>query len=398
MEPLSLYIHIPFCRTKCPYCDFNTYANIEHMIDRYIIALKNELIYWSKYLDITNKNKCIKTIFFGGGTPSYIPEQYIKDVMDLIKNQFDLEEDLEVSLECNPNDLLSNKLIKWRESSINRLSIGAQSFSDKFLRVLGRDHDFNEISEGFSLARSLGFDNLSLDLIYGIPGQKLSDWKATINQSLDLNPDHISMYGLTIEKNTKFDWMVNEGLMPEPDSDIAADMYEYVEEIMCDKGYIHYEISNWSLPQKESQHNLTYWYSRPYLGIGAGAHSYFQGLRFWNVNSPAEYINLLEDTNILTTDSNLQVKSGFCAVSDIEPYDFDTNISDTFILGLRLIDGINKSKFPSNFFSMITKHYYEEINGLINIGLLDLSKTSIRLTKRGRLLANEVFYKLLKDT
>ncbi len=393
MEPLSLYIHIPFCRTKCPYCDFNTYENIEHLIDDYIASLITELTCWSIYLDLNSKNKTIKSVFFGGGTPSYIAENHIKKIMEVVKTNFNLLEDAEITIECNPNDLFEEKILSWKNSNINRLSIGAQSFSDKFLRVLGRDHDLLEISQGFLTARSLGFDNLSLDLIYGIPGQNIADWKSTIHKALELKPDHISMYGLTIEKNTKFDWMVTEGLMPNPDSDIAADMYEFVEEEMHNNGYTHYEISNWSLPSKESKHNLTYWYSQEYIGIGAGAHSFYSGLRFWNVNSPNEYINLLEKKQLIQ--DNTEIQGGFCAVSEIEDYDDNTRIADQFILGLRLVEGIDKSIFTQSFIDLISRKYEKEIEELIYIGLLEITNTSIKLTKRGRLLANEVFYKFL---
>ena len=393
MEPFSLYIHVPFCRTKCPYCDFNTYENIEHLIDDYVRSLIYELICWSKYIDFNSKNKYIKSVFFGGGTPSYISANYITQIMDTVEKNFNLIDTVEISLECNPNDLSQEKILSWKNSKINRISIGAQSFSDKFLRVLGRDHDFTEISQGFSLARSLGFNNLSLDLIYGIPGQNINDWKSTINQALKLQPEHISMYGLTIEKNTKFDWMVTEGLMPNPDSDIAADMYEYVEKEMYRNGYTHYEISNWSLPGKESLHNLTYWYSQEYIGVGAGAHSFFSGIRFWNVNSPNEYINLLEKDPLI--DNNTEICRGFCAVSEIEDYDDNTRIADQFILGLRLVQGVNESIFNQSFIDLISKKYKKEIKELIDIGLLEITHSSIKLTKRGRLLANEVFYKFL---
>ena len=393
MEPLSLYIHIPFCRTKCPYCDFNTYENIEHLIDDYITSLITELAHWSKYIDLNSKNKNIKSVFFGGGTPSYISQNHIKQIMEVLKSKFNLLEDAEISIECNPNDLSEEKILSWKNSNINRLSIGAQSFSDKFLRVLGRDHDLIEISQGFLTARSLGFDNLSLDLIYGIPGQNITDWKSTIYKALELNPDHISMYGLTIEKNTKFDWMVTEGLMPNPDSDLAADMYEFVEEEMNNNGYTHYEISNWSLPRRESKHNLTYWYSQEYIGIGAGAHSFYSGLRFWNVNSPNEYINLIEKGQLIQ--DNTEIQRGFCAVSEIEDYDDNTRIADQFILGLRLVEGVNESIFNQSFIDLISKKYKKEIKELIDIGLLEITNSSIKLTKRGRLLANEVFYKFL---
>ncbi len=393
MEPFSLYIHIPFCRTKCPYCDFNTYENIEHLTEDYINSLITELTNWSRYIDFNSKNKYIKSVFFGGGPPSYISENNISKIMQTIVNNFNLLDEAEISIECNPNDLSQEKLLSWENSNINRISIGAQSFSDKFLRVLGRDHDFIEISQGFIKARSLGFDNLNLDLIYGIPGQNMDDWKSTIKQALKLKPDHISMYGLTIEKNTKFDWMVSEGLMPNPDSDVAADMYEYVEKEMNNNGYTHYEISNWSLPGKESKHNLTYWYSQEYIGIGAGAHSFYSGLRFWNVNSPNEYINLLEKNR--TIQNNTEICKGFCAVSEVEYYDNNTRIADKFILGLRLVQGINQSIFTKSFIDLISEKYDKEINELIHMGLLEIAKDSIKLTRRGRLLANEVFYKFL---
>jgi len=393
MEPFSLYIHIPFCRTKCPYCDFNTYENIEHLTEDYINSLITELTNWSRYIDLNSKNKYIKSVFFGGGTPSYISENNISKIMQTIVNNFNLLDEAEISIECNPNDLSQEKLLSWENSNINRISIGAQSFSDKFLRVLGRDHDFIEISQGFIKARSLGFDNLNLDLIYGIPGQNMDDWKSTIKQALILKPDHISMYGLTIEKNTKFDWMISEGLMPNPDSDVAADMYEYVEKEMNNNGYTHYEISNWSLPGKESKHNLTYWYSQEYIGIGAGAHSFYSGLRFWNVNSPNEYINLLEKNR--TIQNNTEICKGFCAVSEVEYYDNNTRIADKFILGLRLVQGINQSIFTKSFIDLISEKYDKEINELIHMGLLEITKDSIKLTRRGRLLANEVFYKFL---
>ena len=290
-ESISLYVHIPFCETKCPYCDFNTYAAIEPLMPSYVAALNTEITLWGKLLGSPE----VHTIFFGGGTPSYLPSDDIRHAMATIHSAFRVEPDAEVTLEANPGDFSDDKLAAYLDCGINRLSIGVQSFDDDLLKTLGRRHNAADAIQAYRQAQDAGFDNISIDLMYGLPYQSIGHWQDTLRQALELAPPHISMYCLTLEGGTPMERWVEQGSMPTPDADLAADMYLAAQNEMRDAGYRHYEISNWALDGKRSRHNLTYWRNEPYLGVGPGAHSYLAGCRFSAIRSPREYIRRMGD-------------------------------------------------------------------------------------------------------
>lgn len=402
----SIYIHIPFCETKCPYCDFNTYASIEPLMASYVVALKKELSIWG----ISLGNPSIDTVFIGGGTPSYLPSKDIKGLVETLRKNFDLNKDTEITLEANPDDLTENKLISLLEAGINRLSIGVQSLNDKLLTTLGRRHSANDAISVYKRARCMGFDNISLDLMYGLPHQTIEMWDSTLTQVFDLTPDHLSMYCLVLEDGTPMQSNVKNGILPEPDTDLAADMYVIAQERASQLDYQHYEISNWSLPGKESQHNLIYWQNKPFLGVGPGAHSYLQNHRFHNIKSPKQYTKYLNQipqeldrTTILrnienSSDRPIVFKKFIPThlkpiIQEIEMISRPLEMAETIMMGLRLSRGIYQQEFIHRFGNTLQDIYPEIMNELVENKLIQVNSVSVKLTDKGRMLGNEVFSK-----
>ncbi len=387
-EPISLYVHIPFCETKCPYCDFNTYSAIEPLMPAYIAALHAEISLWGKLLDAPR----VHTVFFGGGTPSYLPSADIRRTMEIIRATFNLAPDAEVTLEANPGDFSDSKLDEYLDCGISRLSIGVQSFDDNLLKTLGRRHNAIDAVQAYRQALQAGFDNISIDLMYGLPYQNIEQWHSTLMQALELTPAHISMYCLTLEGGTPMERWVEQGRMPTPDPDLAADMYLMAQEEMRGAGYRHYEISNWALNGMRSRHNLTYWRNKPYLGVGPGAHSYLSGFRFSTIKSPREYIRRIQNTPINAYSAPIRAKfADVPVVYETEEIDDALEMAETMILGLRLDEGISSSAFKERFGAPPSHFYAETIDELEQLGLLCTEEGEIRLTHRGRMLGNEVF-------
>jgi oxygen-independent coproporphyrinogen-3 oxidase len=388
-EPISLYIHIPFCETKCPYCDFNTYAKIETLIPSYVTALNREIELWGETLG----SPAVRTVFFGGGTPSYIPSESIASILDATASSFHLEKDAEITMEANPGDFTASKLAQHLECGVNRLSIGFQSLDDRLLGILGRRHTSAQAIEAYRMAQDAGFDNISIDLMFGLPYQSIDDWKRTLDDSVELEPKHVSMYCLTLEGGTPMERWVETGRMPDPDPDLAADMFLMAQESMGSLGYRHYEISNWAKQGFESRHNLTYWRNQGYLGVGPGAHSYLWNHRFYNLKSPREYIRSLRDyepgaNEFKTVEDAIK---RFPVVESVELIDRRLEISETLMMGLRLDDGISIESFNKRFDATPLQVYPKVIEELQSIGLLEAVNGSLRLTHRGRMLGNEVF-------
>lgn len=385
-ERISLYIHIPFCETKCPYCDFNTYAKIESLMPSYTAALCNEIRLWGDKLG----HPVVHTIFFGGGTPSYLPSEDIRSVMEAVGSAFDVEADSEVTIEANPGDFTPAKLKEYLDCGVNRLSIGVQSFDDELLKALGRRHSSAGAVEAYRMALDAGFDNVSIDLMYGLPYQKIEQWQNTLDRAMELNPSHLSMYCLTLEGGTPMEQWVEIGKMPEPDADLAADMYLMAQDVMRAKGYRHYEISNWSRDGLESRHNVTYWRNEPYLGVGPGAHSYLSGQRFFNIKSPREYVKLLQEVSGSSMAGEDIIKS-IPVVESVEVIEKPMEMAETMMMGLRLDTGISIDKFAKRFEGAPSEYYAEILDELMSIGLLETSDGFLRLTRRGRMFGNEVF-------
>ncbi|MFN8412507.1 MAG: radical SAM family heme chaperone HemW [Anaerolineales bacterium] len=398
----SIYIHIPFCKHRCAYCDFNTYAGQEDSIPAYVNALIQEI----EFVGSRAEQKSIHTVFFGGGTPSLLSSLQFVSIMDALRSAFTFTADAEVSIEANPGTVSPEKLIAIRAAGINRISFGVQSANMEELRMLEREHDFFTVIEAVSTARKAGFDNLNLDLIYGLPEQTLQTWQSTLQRIVELQPEHISAYALTLEHGTPFGKWSSKGLLPLPDPDLAADMYEYTEEFLEQHGYVHYEISNWAKDkfgimkdEKEihpffaCKHNLQYWHSLSYLAFGAGAHGYANGYRYSNVLRIKTYIERLSHPSSFILHpfplSPATVNQHKQSVQD--------DISEYMLNNLRLVyAGVTETDFRLRFGSELLDVYPQEMEQLIHDGLIEKNKDLYRLTRRGRLLGNQVFLRFVE--
>jgi oxygen-independent coproporphyrinogen-3 oxidase len=386
MESISLYVHIPFCRSKCLYCDFNSYADKEALIPSYVGALLAEAEAWSA----TCPGMRVETVFFGGGTPSLLPVREMERLMWGLTAHFQITPDAEISLEGNPESVDAAYLGELRRLGFNRLSLGVQSFDDEKLRFLGRIHTAARAQEAYQEARKAGFDNVNLDLVFGLPGQSSEGWRRTLERALALRPEHLSLYALTVEEGTPLAALVEQGKALPPDDDAQAEMYLWSEDRMARAGYEHYEISNWALPGRRCRHNLTYWENRPYLGLGAGAHSCLPGLRSANKLSPEEYVRSLTGARLAPSAPREMPQ-----VESVEEIDADTDAADTVILGLRLLDGVPLDGFKRRYGVQLVDRYSREVAELRDQGLLELRNGRLRLSERGRLLGNEVSLRFL---
>tara|TARA_B100000029_G_scaffold490195_1_gene548945 strand:+ start:10289 stop:11536 length:1248 start_codon:yes stop_codon:yes gene_type:complete len=388
--PVGIYLHIPFCTTKCGYCDFNAYANLDYLVSDYTSSLIKEIKLWEKSL---NKHS-VKSIFFGGGTPSLTSITDLQQIISTMFETFNISPHAEFTLEANPTELTEKYLHKIRELGINRLSMGVQSMNTNELQLLERTHSPQQVLNVIKASRKAGFNNLNLDLIYGLMEQDLQTWQETVEKILDHHPEHLSCYALTIEPGTPFYYRVEKGLLSEPNPDIAAEQYEWTRERLEDAKYVHYEISNWAKKDHECIHNLIYWQNKDYLGIGAGAHSYFNGKRFANIDAPNKYIELVNASYAEWGNENhIAMKQ----IISTETPNLVTTRSDAAILGLRLIEGIDFEEYYKRFEVDINQLYTEAITKHLKTGLLEKTKSSLKLSPKGLLLANEIFVDLLPD-
>ena len=391
---LALYVHIPFCESKCPYCDFNTYAGIESLMPSYVAALAREIEQWGAWLE----RPTLASVFFGGGTPSYLPPNDLQRLMDAIREAFALPAHVEATLEANPGDCSPGRLAAMRDAGFNRVSIGVQSFSDAELAMLGRRHDAARAAQAVRDARNAGFENVSIDLMFGLPGQPVAVWERSVEQAIRLETDHLSAYSLTLEPGTPLEADVRLGRTPEPDPDLAAEMYLRAQTMLGDAGLQQYEISNWAKPGMESVHNLAYWRSLPYLGVGPGAHSYLYGVggldafgvRFANVNPPRAYIervNAWEAEAAIDADAvAAAAATGYC-----EPTSRRDAMAETMMMGLRLNAGVSDETFRERFGEGIADAFPGPTAECVDLGLLEWDGGALRLTEDGRLLGNEAF-------
>jgi len=385
---IGLYLHVPFCQTKCPYCDFNTYSGIEDQIHGYVRALTNELQGWGNLLS----HPPVRTIFFGGGTPSYLPASDIEAIQNTIRNSFGVVDGAEITMECNPGDVTTENAESWLASGINRISMGVQSFDDGLLKLLGRRHTALEAKQAFATLRNAGFENQSVDLIYALPYQSAEQWADTLAQAIALKPEHISLYGLQIEQGTPLAVDVEAGKYPIPDDDLAADMYEEAQRQLADNGFSQYEISNWAKADKESLHNIIYWINDPYLGVGPGAHSWLDGQRFANLKSPRRYTTVVgEEYEIGSADPVKAMHTPDGPVDQVEETTPAIDIAETMMMGMRLNQGVTHERFEKRFGSSVNSVFPQEIRRLLKFGLIEVNDDAILLSERGRLLGNEVF-------
>src|SRR5213080_3654457 len=373
LETVSLYVHIPFCHTRCHYCDFNTYAGMLPLRESYVRALITEIGMAGALTKLPGgKPRRSRTIFFGGGTPSLLSVSQVSRILDACYDNFAIDEDAEITLEANPGTLSREQLVGLRAAGVNRLSMGAQSFDAELLKTLGRIHSPKDITQAVRDAQAAGFTSINVDFMFGLPGQTMRHWRETIERALDLHIEHLSLYSLIIEEGTPFYTWTHEGRITPGDEDLCADMYEYADERLHAAGYVNYEISNWSLPGFQSRHNLTYWHNLPYLGMGAGAYSFFGSRRFSNVREPLAYIRLL--------------RAGQRPEAESESVDRAQAMSETAFLALRTAMGLHLPTFEERFGQPFTQFAGNRLQLVEEAGLLEHDHDWLRLSKRGRLL------------
>ncbi|MGZ3663554.1 MAG: radical SAM family heme chaperone HemW [Ktedonobacterales bacterium] len=423
LDTISLYLHIPFCHAKCHYCDFNSYAGMLGLRERYIAALLDEIRLSGSQARLPNgqPRRC-RTIFLGGGTPSLLTSEQISAILSTTRDAFAVDADAEITLEANPGTLEYGHLDELRAVGVNRLSMGAQSFDPTLLRWMGRIHSPEEIETAFQSARGAGFSSVNLDFIYALPGQSLDTWSATLDRALALAPEHLSLYSLIVEEGTPLFRWVEQGRVQPADEDIAADMYELAQARLAQAGYHHYEISNWALPGHECRHNLTYWHNLPYIGLGAGAHGSYAHQRYSEARPIHDYIARVQATtasHIPAEDLHQhqpgvsrgnrpsmskpviqwQLSPKLPAAATVELEDIPTNLemAETAILGLRLVDGLDLRAFERRFGRDFEQVFSARLSEVRSYGLLETQGDRVRLTERGRLLGNEVFERLLPE-
>ena len=366
MEELGIYIHIPFCKQKCFYCDFCSFANKNEMQGKYVETVINEI------KNITHKEKyTVTTIYLGGGTPSILNPEYIKNILQEIKSSFKILDDAEITIEINPGTVNEEKLKRYKEYGINRLSIGLQSANDKILKNIGRIHDYKQFEETFFYARKCGFKNINVDLMIGLPTQAVEDVKQTLEKIIQKNPEHISVYSLIIEEGTTIEKLINENKLQLPDEETERIMYWTVVNELKENGYNQYEISNFSKKTYESKHNTNCWKQKQYIGLGTSAHSYLNKKRYSNTNNIEEYIKNIQENNI---SKNITIH---------EEQTEESTMNEYMLLGLRMIQGININEFKQKFKIDPTIKYKEILEKLQKENLIQITKTSIKLTKQG---------------
>lgn len=375
MKEISLYIHIPFCKQRCFYCDFPTFAGKERFREEYIDALIKEI-----------KEKCsdylIKTIFIGGGTPSYLEENELEKLLIAV-SKLNLSSKLEYSMECNPGTVNENKLKIMKKYGINRISFGLQSCNDNLLKKIGRIHTFKEFLENYNLARKVGFDNVNVDLMYGLPNLTIQDWKNTLEKICELKPEHISAYSLIIEEGTAFYKLYEKDKLELPSEDDERVMDKITKDILKANGYHQYEISNFALDGKECEHNKVYWSLEEYIGAGSASSSYMDGYRFSNTSNINDYIE--------------KISNNVSVVIDKYENSSEDEMEEFVFMGLRMVSGIDLLKFEKKFGVDINSIYKEVIEKNIKGGLLVVKENKMFLTAKGMELSNSVMSDFILD-
>ena len=374
MKEIGIYVHIPFCKSKCLYCDFTSYTDKNTEIRRYVDCLKREINYRSKdeYL--------VKTIFFGGGTPSIIDGKYIVEILSEINNAYIVDKNAEITIEINPGTIDKHKLEKYKEAGINRISIGLQSSKKELLKEIGRIHTYEDFENTVKLAKDVGFTNINVDLMIGIPNQTIYDVEDTLDKVLALDLTHISVYSLIYEDGTLMTKMVDEGKLLEIDEEIERYMYWYAKRRLEDNGFIHYEISNFAKPSYRCKHNLDCWNQKEYLSFGVAAASYIDNFRIKNTDSLEKYINNINSDKYY---KNLTIE---------EKQDIDEQMKEFVILRLRMTEGFKASDFTAKFNKDVYKVFESQMDKLLSDGLIIAEEFGyLKLTKKGLDLANIVW-------
>lgn len=385
--PLGLYIHVPFCTVKCSYCDFNSYAGIEDLQTEWEAAALTELSLWTPRL----QGREISTVFIGGGTPSLLPGESIERILDTIRSSVSLSDDAEITLEANPESVQPQRLQTYRAAGVNRVSMGVQSLDSDELFFLDRIHSADRAESAFAEIRSAEFDNVNLDLIYGLPGQSLATWQSTLDRVLTWSgdgPDHISCYALTVEEGTPLAARVAAGRVVEANPDHVAELADWTTNRLAAAGYEQYETSNYARNGLSCRHNLIYWRNQEYAAIGPGAHGFINGVRFHVVRSPKAYIERLRGAD---STSNGVEGLPSPAIAGAERVDDLENVIDTLTSGLRLMEGIDETSLPPAY-----QQIRPVLDWSVENGLAQRQEGRILLTRRGHAVANEVFVRLLE--
>ena len=373
MKNISLYIHIPFCDQKCHYCDFPSFAGKGDLKDRYINALIKEI-------NQNTKNYIIDTIFIGGGTPSSLSAEQLEKLLINVNN-FTFSDDVEFTIECNPGSITSKKLNVMKKYGVNRLSMGLQAVQNSLLKDIGRIHSYEVFKENFMLARECGFDNINVDLMFGLPRQKVSEWKESLEMILALNPEHISAYSLIIEDGTRFSKLYEQNKLKLPNEDEERQMYHLAKDILSKNDFSQYEISNYSKEGFECRHNIAYWKMNNWLGVGSAASSYIDGERFTNFSKIETYIEKIENNQSPREEESKNT--------------MEENIEEFMFMGLRLIEGINEDEFEDRFNRIVDSYYKDILKKFILQGLLERKNRKIYLTEKGIEYSNMVMSEML---
>lgn len=371
MKKIGLYIHIPFCKQKCYYCDFISFENLEKQQEKYINALCMEI---HNFFNDKKKYE-ISTIYIGGGTPSFIDEKYIKKVLGIIPTN----KAKEITIEVNPGTVNLEKLSAYKSIGINRLSIGLQASQDRLLKQIGRIHNYEDFLNTYKIAKNVGLNNINVDLMIGLPNQTIKDIKETLENVINLEPNHISVYSLILEEGTKLDNLIKKGKLQLQDEEIERNMYWYVKDYLELNGYNHYEISNFAKKGYESKHNLDCWNQEEYIGFGLAAHSYLENIRFSNTSNLNKYIENCSNNQFENNKTIQEVQSG------------NEKKKEYMLLGLRKIDGVSIQRFKEKFGENPLFIFRNELNKLVEERLIVVEEDNIKLTNKGIDLANIVW-------
>jgi oxygen-independent coproporphyrinogen-3 oxidase len=372
MTAAGLYLHIPFCSSRCSYCDFATGLYNQELAERYVRALVAD-IRSSRHV-----GDSVDTIYFGGGTPSLLTPSQLEVILACVYDCFKIDSQSEITLEINPGSVNEEKLRAFRSLGVNRASFGAQTFDDAELAKLGRSHTTADTLKTFADLRGVGFENVSFDLIAGLPGQTIDGWQRNIKQALELGPEHLSFYLLEVHSGTPLAEHIRRGIQPEPDDDLAGVMYKWMLEQAAQAGYEHYEISNLCRPGFHSRHNVKYWTADAYYGFGCSAHSYDGAARRWsNHRDVLKYVSVVE--------------AGESPIVDEQQLSQTDVRAEAVFLGMRLMQGVNMRRYRESFGVDLRDEHAEDLDRFCKAGLVELDGDSIRLTRTGALLSNEVF-------
>ena len=376
---IGLYIHIPFCRQKCLYCDFPSWAGKEGQMQGYVNALTKEIENRSKeYPD-----RKVVSVFFGGGTPTTLSIPMLEQLMQTVFANWDIAEDAEITTEANPGTLDAEMALALKRMGFNRLSMGVQAWQNRLLKDLGRIHTIESFQENYRAVREAGFENVNTDLMFALPNQTMEDWQETVKNIVDLNPEHISAYSLILEEGTPFFDRYEKGELEPAEEELDREMYHWAVDYLAEMGYEQYEISNFAKKGRQSRHNRIYWQAEEYLGMGLGSHSYMNGERFHNIYDLQEYIKADGDISLLKLKEDAEIILEEDALAEF------------MFLGLRLTEGVSFERFRERFGQEMKNIYGSQIGELVRDGLLEEDEIGIRLTRRGVDISNFVFEKFL---